>query len=94
MRRQRLSSGAIRKKPREVVAGLVGRRVQVPQEVFNFVDPEPFFFGGTVKQACSKDGSLLIRFDYTGEEEWYCATLAKRWLEADLTPLCHRLGCL
>ena len=72
---------------------LVGRRVQVPQEVFGLSDEDgsAFFFAGTIKAAAPR--RLLIRFDYTGEEEWHQSTLVARWLEEDLGPLIQRLSC-
>ena len=87
---------AIQKKKRQPAAchsTLVGRRVQVPEEVFGMTsdgDGSPFFFAGTVKAATLQ--RMLIRFDYTGEEEWHASVLVRRWLEPDLDPLIQLLS--
>ena len=85
---------AIEKKRRASQPSLVGRRVQVPQEIFGLSDEDgsSFFFAGTVKAAAAR--RLLIRFDYTGEEEWHPATLVARWLEEDLGPLIDRINLI
>ena len=94
----RMVKAAIEKKrrtfrPSLVDHKLVGRRVQVPQEVFGLSDEDgsAFFFAGTIKAAAPR--RLLIRFDYTGEEEWHQSALVARWLEEDLGPLIQRLSC-
>ena len=96
-RGRRMVKAAIEKKrrtsrPSLVDHKLVGRRVQVPQEVFGLSDEDgsAFFFAGTIKAAAPR--RLLIRFDYTGEEEWHQSTLVARWLEEDLGPLIQRLS--
>jgi hypothetical protein len=83
---------SIEKKRRAPQPSLVGRRVQVPQEIFGLSDEDgsAFFFAGTVKAAAPR--RLLIRFDYTGEEEWHQSALVARWLEEDLGPLIQRLS--
>ena len=80
-------------RPSLVEHKLVGRRVQVPQEIFGLSDEDgsAFFFAGTIKAAAPR--RLLIRFDCTGEEEWHQSTLVARWLEEDLGPLIQRLSC-
>ena len=83
-RRRHLSS------PPHGSAALVGRRVQVPQQIFFPDDDERFFFGGTIKAATKS--RLLILFDYTGEEEWHATPIATRWLEPDISPLCTLLS--
>ena len=85
------------RKDRTARQSLVGRRVQVPQELYFANEPgddEPFHFGGTVKEARARQ--LLILFDYTGEEEWHARCVASRWLMKDvagpLSELLERLS--
>jgi hypothetical protein len=89
--------GAIRKPARrghEAGCAAVGRRVSVPQEVFGFHDDDGIFFDGTVIQAM--DRRCLVRFDYTGDEEWFALALTRRWLRAEvhIDPLCALLQTL
>jgi hypothetical protein len=85
-------SPSIQKKRRPPKRSLIGRRVQVPQEVFGLSDGDgsAFFFAGTIKEVMAQ--RMLIRFDYTGEEEWHASTLVARWLEKDLDPLIQQLS--
>ena len=84
-----MPASAIGKRRR--VEPLNGRRVAVPQEMFGFDDGDSFFFQGTVKATASS--RCLVRFDYTGEEEWFPHTLTRRWLlrEVPIGPLCSLL---
>ncbi len=88
----RMVSPSIQKKRRPPKRSLIGRRVQVPQEVFGLSDDDgsAFFFAGTIKEVMAQ--RMLIRFDYTGEEEWHASTLVARWLEKDLDPLIQQLS--
>ena len=81
---------------------LKGRRVSVPQEMFGFVDDDEFFFEGkvieTVTSSKAVETRCLIRFDYTGEEEWFPHALTRRWLLRQSTvaidPICSLFATL
>ena len=88
MKRHRDARAPARNSPLQLDA-LFGRRVAVPESFFGF-DDEGFTFKGIITQTCSrKDGGRgLVRFEYTGEEEWFTLELLSRWLEEDDEPLC------
>ena len=88
--------GAIHKAQRRVPASaaLRGRRVSIPQEVFGFDDDDGISFQGTILQDAAQ--RCLVRFDYTGEEEWFPRVLTRRWVlrEVPVDPLCAMLQAL
>ena len=89
MRSSKLLS-AIRK-PDRSAAGVKGRRVSIPQEVFGFDDDDGIHFQGTILLAAER--RCLVLFDYTGEEEWFPLVMIRKWLlsEVPVEPLCALL---
>jgi hypothetical protein len=70
---------------------LLHRRVAVPQQYVGFDDEDDFSFKGSIiSTECAQ--RVLIRFDYTMEEEWFPVKLARRWLEPDEALLCDALS--
>ena len=63
-------------------ARLVGRRLAVPQRYTEVEDDgDGFCFGAVVLSADAQ--RALIKFDYTGEREFWNLKLVKQWLRDD-----------
>ena len=92
-RRGELTSGPLNPiQKQEQPHKLCGRRVAVPQEFCGFDDDDGFCFDGTVLRCLGQ--RCLIRFKYTGEEEWFPLSATRQWLRPELPsidPLCDQL---
>lgn len=64
----------------------MGRRLSVPQKFYDDEgEDDGLLFGASVILAePGPRGRVLVRFDYTADEEWFPMILARRWVQQEV----------
>jgi len=66
----------------------------MPETVWEPTGDPSFSFAGTIALQATEPNRVLVHFAYTGEKEWFDASLILQWLQPDVSPLCDIFAAL